>query len=189
MTGKRIPLLFIFSTLLFGITTGQQNTSKPEWSYFQFLIGSWSGDGSGNPGEGKGDFTFSLDLQDHILVRHNRSDYPATESHPAFSHTDLMIIYPASNHPANAIYFDNEGHIIQYSVYLSENKNTVIFISDSSDSAPRFRLTYMALSADSLLITFEIAPPGKPGEFSVYLTGSVKKVNSGSQPESLGKTK
>lgn len=84
MKKNRVQIIFILTALLLGKTNGQQNTLKPDWSYFQFLIGAWSGDGGGNPGQGSGSFTFSLDLEDHILVRHNRSDYPASKSRLLF---------------------------------------------------------------------------------------------------------
>lgn len=100
-----------------------------------------------------------------------------------------MIVYPASKNPANAIYFDNEGHIIQYSVYVSENKKTLTFISDSLVTAPRFRLTYTAPSSDSLLIKFELAPPGKPNEFSTYLAGTAHRIKSDTSSESMEKEK
>ena len=60
---------------LFVQVSAQQSASKPDWSAFQFLLGTWTGDGSGDPGQGNGTFTFSLGLQDHIILRQNQSNY------------------------------------------------------------------------------------------------------------------
>jgi hypothetical protein len=156
----------------------QQSSPKPDWSAFQFLLGEWTGEGSGNPGQGSGIFSFSLDLQDHIIIRRNQSDYPETKAHAAFSHNDLMVIYQATGQPIRATYFDNEDHIIQYNINISENGKSITFISDSLPARPRFRLTYTSLSDDSLLITFEIAPTARPNDFAKYLEGRAYKTKS-----------
>ncbi|MGD0036619.1 MAG: hypothetical protein ABSC53_04925 [Bacteroidota bacterium] len=173
-----IRILFIAIDLFFMQATAQQSSLKPDWSAFQFLLGEWTGEGSGNPGQGNGNFTFSLDLQDHILIRRNQSDYPETKTHTAFSHNDLMVIYQTIGQPVQAIYFDNEDHVIQYKTKISENGKSIAFISDSLPVRPRFQLIYTSLSDDSLLITFEIAPPDKPNDFSKYLEGRAYKTES-----------
>ncbi len=171
----KIWILIIALILLCWQAVAQQSNSKPDWSAFQFLLGEWTGEGIGNPGQGNGIFTFSLDLQDHILIRRNQSDYPETKTHAAFSHNDLMVIYQAIGQPVRATYFDNEDHIIQYRTKISENGKSIAFISDSLPGQQRFQLTYTSLSDDSLLITFEIAPSDKPNNFSRYLEGRAHK--------------
>lgn len=175
---NRIRILFIAIGLFLMQATAQQPSPKTDWSAFQFLLGEWTGEGSGNPGQGNGNFTFSLDIQDHVLIRRNQSDYPETKTHTAFSHNDLMVIYQAIGQPVRAIYFDNEDHIIQYKTKISESGKSIAFISDSLPARPRFQLTYTSLSDDSLLITFEIAPPDKPNDFSKYLEGRAHKTKS-----------
>ncbi|MGD1044395.1 MAG: hypothetical protein ABR936_03580 [Bacteroidota bacterium] len=174
----RIQILFIVIGLIFIQATAQQSLPKPDWSAFQFLMGEWTGEGSGNPGQGNGIFTFSLDLQDRILIRRNQSDYPETKTHAAFSHNDLMVIYQAIGQPVRAIYFDNEDHAIQYNINISENGKSITFINDSLPARPRFQLTYTSLAEDSLLITFEIAPLDKPNNFSKYLEGRAHRTKS-----------
>jgi hypothetical protein len=164
-------ILFAATTLVFMQAKAQQSSPKPDWSAFQFLLGEWTGEGSGNPGQGNGIFTFSLDLQDHVIIRRNQSDYPETKTHAAFSHNDLMLIYQEPGKSARAIYFDNEDHTIQYNANISENGKSITFTSDSLPAKPQFQLTYTLLSDDSLLITFEIAPPSKPNIFAKYLEG------------------
>jgi hypothetical protein len=166
-----IRMLVIAIILLCGHAVGQQPSSKPDWSAFQFLLGECTGEGSGNPGQGTGIFTFSMDLQGHIIIRRNQSDYPATKTHAAFSHNDLMVMYQEPGLSAHAKYFDNEDHMIEYTISISSNGKSITFTSDSLPARPRFQLTYTSIAIDSLLITFEIAPPAAPQIFSKYIEG------------------
>ncbi len=173
---KRLPLLafLILSFLSLPVQSSPQlNKEADNWEPFRFLVGDWVGKGTGNPGEATGAFSFSFDLEEKILVRKNRADYPATKDKPAYSHTDLMVIYKEG--PENrAIYFDNEGHTIHYAVTISKDLPTrITFLGDISTSAPRFRFVYSKINNDNMTFQFDIAPPGKPEGFSKYLEGSL----------------
>jgi hypothetical protein len=143
------------------------------------------GEGEGKPGQGKGEFSLKFDLQNQILVRKNRAEYPAANGRPAFTHEDLMIIYPGTGGQRNqAIYFDSEGHVIRYTVSAAEPGNDVTFIGEAAPAAPRFRLTYKKMKADTVSLVFEIAPPGKPDEFKTYIEATVRrKVKPGAKEE------
>jgi hypothetical protein len=158
----------------------QPRSVKPDWSAYEFLLGTWEGGGSGNPGEGYGRYSFEKDLQGQILIRKNLTEYQATKDRPAFSHSDLMIVYFSDSSSTSAIYFDNEGHVIHYSVFIAEQGTRAVFTSNPSTSAPRFRLTYDKATTDSLHITFEIAPPARPNDFAMYLKGSAHRATSNS---------
>ncbi len=166
-----------------------QPASKPEWSAFQFLLGEWIGGGSGDPGRGTGGFSLMFDLDERILVRHNRSEYPATKDRPGFTHNDLMVIYPAHGKSLQAMYFDNEGHIINYSCAVSQGGDTATFVSAEQPETPRFRLSYVKKAVDTVLIRFEIAPPSRPEEFVKYLEGLAYRAKTGSVPKSGEKQK
>lgn len=151
-----------------------QQMQKPDWSGFKFLIGDWIGEGSGAPGEGSGTITFYLALDDQILVRKNHAEYPEANGRPAFTHDDVTIHY-RENNSVRAIYFDNEGHTINYSAAFSPDSSALILTSDINQAAPRFRFTYQKIENGRLNVIFEIAPPGKPDEFKKYVEGIVKK--------------
>ncbi len=176
--GRRIALSSVFIVILVCISTGPLSAQQPpppiNWNAFKFLIGEWVGEGTGAPGEGTGGFSFSYDLQNTVLVRKNFANYPATKDRPAFTHDDLMIVYQEAG-KTRAIYFDNEQHVINYTVELSKDSNAAIFLSDASPSAPRFRLTYTKLGTDRIKITFDMAPPGKPDSFATYLEGTARR--------------
>jgi hypothetical protein len=153
-----------------------QGSNPADWKGWKYLIGHWVGEGSGQPGQGSGGFSFLPDLQGKVLVRKNHADYPATKDHPAFSHEDLMMIYhEGEGSPARAIYFDNEGHVIHYDAHFSEGGTTWVFLSDPSPSAPRYRLTYTKEKDGTLGIKFEIAPPGKPDAFQTYIEARARR--------------
>ena len=155
----------------------QQPAPPVTWEGYQWLIGEWIGEGTGSPGEGSGGFTFTPDLQNTILVRKNFANYPATKDRPAFSHNDLMVVYH-ENDKVRAVYFDNEQHVINYTVTFSKDSTSIVFISDIVPGAPRFRLTNAKQGTDSMRITFEIAPPGQPESFNRYIDAVARRKKS-----------
>ncbi|HZS49111.1 MAG TPA: hypothetical protein VFC63_28850 [Blastocatellia bacterium] len=168
-----VMLLILWVPIL---TNAQQSKTETDWSAMKFLIGDWTGDGGGKPGQGSGESSFKLDLQGKVLVRRSQSDYPATADKPAISHSDLMIIHPkASGKGFEAIYFDNEGFVIHYDVIKSDDKKVLTLISEPSPSAPRFRLVYTQISETTMTVRFDIAPPGKPEAFAKYVEGTLHR--------------
>ena len=170
-----ISILLLISTPLPVRSSPQLKKDTDNWEPFRFLVGEWVGKGTGGPGEGTGGFSFSFDLEEKILVRKNRADYPATKDKPAYSHTDLMVIYKEGPE-TSAIYFDNEGHTIHYAVNVSKDLPTrITFLSEISTSAPRFRFIYIKNNNDNMTFQFDIAPPGKPEGFTKYMEGSLAR--------------
>ena len=169
--------------LTVAVSFAQQATPPPgpaanggTWAPLSFLLGEWIGEGGGGPGQGSGGFSFTFDLQKTIVVRKNHAEYPATKERPAYSHSDLMIIYPQpGGDRLRGMYFDNEGHVIDYTVEASKDRNEVQFRSEATPSSPGFRLTYKKTGADTLTLKFEIAPPGKPDAFSAYIEASARR--------------
>jgi hypothetical protein len=179
LKGKDMNAKCIFLALAFLSLSAGSAIATPDadaWEPYRFLVGEWTGEGDGEPDKGSGRFSFAWDLQEKVLVRRNRADFPAAQGRPAFSHEDLMVIYRGDRSgPTRAIYFDNEGHVINYAVTLSDDKRTLTFLSDAVPAAPRFRLSYAKSADDSLKIKFEIAPPGKPADFKTYLEGTAHR--------------
>lgn len=159
--------------LIFSITTiiyGQENSN---WKKLNILIGNWKGEGSGKPGEGEGYFSFNYDLNNKIIIRKSHSEYPATKDKPLIVHDDLMIVYlNYSGNPEKAIYFDNEGHVINYSITFP-NDNDIVFTSDKIPNGPIFRLTYSKLENDLLNVKFEMSQDGE--NYITYVEGKSKR--------------
>lgn len=141
-----------------------------------FLVGDWVGEGSGEPGQGTGGSSMHWDLQHKILVRTNYAEYPQAGGRPAISHQDLMIIYADdSDKGRRAIYFDSEGHVINYAVTVSVDGNAVEFLSESRPGASRYRFTYRKTSSRALKLSFDIAPPDQPDAFKTYTDGTIRR--------------
>ena len=107
-------------------------------------------------------------------MRTSYAEYPASKTAPASRHDDLMVIYDGDGGHIRADYYDNEGHIIHYTVTVAVS-GEASFVSDTISGAPRFRLSYK-LGPDGLLKgEFAIAPPGKPDAFARYLAWESRK--------------
>lgn len=146
------------------------------WRDWQMVLGDWVGDeGHGQPGSPTSSgFSFAPELDGHILVRRDRSDYPAAQGRPAFTHEGLMVIYRDEGSKAfRAQAFDNEGHVIDYLVDVVPGRR-IVMTSPAAAGAPRYRLVYEATSS-GLAISFDIAPPDRPLEFSVYVAGTAHR--------------
>lgn len=149
-----------------------------DWEAWKFLLGEWEGGHEGDPGQGYGQFSFSLELDQNILVRRSRTVFPTTPERQGYSHDDLLIIYTEFSGLKRAIYFDNEEHTIHYEVSLSPDQKSIILESDPVPSEPQFRFTYIKTGEDSLDARFEMTPPGQPGAWLVYLEGISRRIIS-----------
>ena len=86
-----------------------------------------------------------------------------------------MIVYHSGDGSNRAIYFDNEGHIINYDIAFSPDSSSVTFVTGIIPSEPRYRLTYSRGVNETVEIRFEIAPPGKPEAFSKYIEAKARR--------------
>ncbi len=145
------------------------------WKVCQELVGTWSAGSDDKTGSGR--FTLREELGGKVLVRQNHADIPAARGRPAAKHDDLMVIYRGqAGKPVRAMYWDNEGHTITYTVSVADAGRTLEFVSDPVPQAPRFRLSYKwGDDRDTVRIIFAIAPPGQPERFRTYLEGTVRR--------------
>ena len=146
------------------------------WDQLQFLIGSWSSPLSGEPGEGvKGASTFSYQLDQKIVVRNSRAEFaPAPGEKEGLVHEDLLIIFQQPGESGmRAIYFDNEGHIIQYKLSFPTGLAAVMFDSEATATSPRARLVYEAAPDGMLRTEFLVAVPG--GELISHVKGMLER--------------
>jgi hypothetical protein len=152
------------------ICSGQQDKTWDKWNW---LTGEWQGEGSGIPGEGHGIFSFSFDLEKKVLVRRSHSEYPGENIKTRTLHDDLMIVYldPKGN-PGKAIYFDNEGHTINYNITYPDS--SIVLTSEVIPEAPVFRLIYTPLENKGVNTRFEMSGDGV--SYTTYVEGRSKKV-------------
>lgn len=150
-----------------------QTQPKGLWTDWEPFLGKWEGTGGGEPGQGRGEFSFEPELQGAVLARHY-AEYPATKDTPAYRHDDLMVIYrDPEGKKTRADYWDNEGHVIHYDVELSAGR--LVFVSDPAQPGPRYRLTYLKTGEDEVKLTFEIAPATDRDHFKTYIEASARR--------------
>lgn len=118
-------------------------------------------------------YAFRLELRDHVMARHTRSGACSAPDDFDCRHSDLLYIFPAATGQAlQAIYFDNEGHVIHYDV-STPKPNSAVFLSDPTQPGPQFRLSYDLLDG-VMRGKFEVKMPGQP-DFSSYLEWSAQQ--------------
>lgn len=172
----RRTILCLGFLLLPAFAAAQQTKALDVWAPYNFLVGAWTAESHGEPGEGKGAFSFGLELQGKILERRSHVDFPATPQRPAFTHEDLLVVYRDSGAtPNRAIYFDSEGFVIHYKVIFSADGKVLTFLSDAGPQGARQRLTYVQNGDGTLNVKFELAPPGKPEAFVTHVEGIARR--------------
>ncbi|HMG03756.1 MAG TPA: hypothetical protein VK596_11515 [Edaphobacter sp.] len=165
-----------FLLFLFALSAHAQVASSGTnlWGALSFLEGTWEAKATGNGGvRAVGTYTFVPELRDHVLARHgNLSECKGPSSYDC-EHGDLLYIYrEAPAQPLKAIFFDNEGHVIHYDV-STPTPSTAVFLSESSQLMPQFRLTY-ELKGQVMFGKFQMRMPGQR-EWRSYLEWSGAK--------------
>src|SRR4051794_12379633 len=90
------------------VDTAQRSVAGDRWKAFQFLLGSWSGEGVGPAGQGPGGMVVETDLNDSILRLTNQVDFAAKDKKTAYRGT--MVVSSSQK----ALFLDNEGHVLHY---------------------------------------------------------------------------
>jgi hypothetical protein len=172
---KLIAAAFLCATSLCAQNAPTTAPAADSWKSLEFLMGTWEAkiQGGSAGAAGSGTYTFQLELRNHILARHStREGCKGPETFDC-EHGDLLYVYQdALGQPYKAIYFDNEGHVIHYDV-SAPSANSAVFISDSSQPGPQFRLTY-ELRGSTMYGKFQMRMPGQ-AEFKSYLEWSGTK--------------
>lgn len=176
---RRLALLIVVVVLTAcGVAAqapAQISAKTDPWAGIRFLMGSWGAKTTGGMAQAQASagYAFRLELRDHVMARHSRSGSCTAPDDFNCQHSDLLYIYPSGNGQAlQAIYFDNEGHVIHYDVSTPKPRQ-VVFLSDAAQPGPQFRLSYELL--DGVMTgKFELKMPGQT-EFMSYLEWSGKR--------------
>jgi hypothetical protein len=135
-----------------------------------FLIGHWTAPAP--PGDGPssgGTSDIVRDLGGAVLVRRDH-----TMPKDGGSLDMLMVIYAEAGR-VRADFFDDDRHVIHYAVSSLDPGKKVVFTSNGPKTMPTFRLTYESTEPKTLLVRFELAPPGSQGQFKVYAEGPMSR--------------
>lgn len=159
-------------------TLAQSPTGNADvWGPVRFLLGSWEGTSSGQPGNGTVTREYRLVLGDRFIEVRNRSTYPPQEKNPKGEvHEDVgYISYDRTRKAFVLRQFHIEGFVNTY-VATPSGRNELVFTSEAIENIPagfRARETYRILSDDEWLEVFELAEPSK--EFATYSETRLKK--------------
>jgi len=173
-----LPGLLFAALSLGGPLLGQNpaGESARTWQALRRLEGEWKGTGGGGePGEvSASGATFRYELKEHVLVRRSFTAFKANAGRPAFQHDDLTVLYPGMGGAApRAVYFDDEGHSIEYNVTATADGQKIECLSAVA-GMPRFRLTYEFTGPDDVKIRFAIAPPGTE-KYTTHVEGTLHR--------------
>jgi len=163
---------FIVLVLVSVCAMAQNSHDATDWKPLAFLIGSWQAKPTGNNVQGSGTYSFQPEMRGHFLVRHSETESCKGPADYDCQHQDILYVYQEPGPIYKAIYFDNEGHVIHYTV-TTPVPLSAVFLSDESTNAPQFRLSYQ-LTGATMNGKFEIKPPGQ-AQFQTYLEWSGAK--------------
>ncbi|HWE48505.1 MAG TPA: hypothetical protein VG273_01875 [Bryobacteraceae bacterium] len=154
-----------------GLLSAQQKPPD-KWKDLRFLEGTWEAktQGGSAAATASGTYTFAEELGGHILARHSTAAGCKAPTGFDCEHGDLLYLYPEpSGPPLRAIYFDNEGHVIHYSISVPA-PGSAMFLSDPGVPGPQYRLLY-ELKGTVMSGKFQMRMPGKQ-EWTSYLEWS-----------------
>ena len=178
MLRRRITLLLAAAAA--AATFGQEIApSSDVFARLRFFVGSWSGDQSGQPGNGTSERTYEFVLNDRFLQVKNTSTYPPQEKNKKGEvHHDMgMIEYDRARKKFMFRQFHQEGFVNTYVQEENADAKKLVFTSEAIENiAPgwRARETYSILSNDEFIERFELAEPGK--DFSLYSEAHLKRI-------------
>src|SRR5690242_7446242 len=115
---RTILSVAFFTGALCAQPAGSSGAADP-WRSLAFLEGTWDAKTKqGSAGaDASGAYTFRRELGGKVMARHSSSAGCKGPADFDCDHKDLLYIFQdAPGQPLKAIYFDNEGHVIHYSV-------------------------------------------------------------------------
>ena len=172
------PIRKLVVIALFSAAGLSAQSAPPEtaWKPLEFLIGTWEATtiGGSAGAAASGTYSFQLELRGHVLARHSGNSECKGPADFNCEHGDLLYVYPdAGGRSFQAIYFDNEGHVIHYDV-STPAANQAIFLSNPSQPGPQYRLSYQR-KGSKMHGVFQMRMRGT-AEFKSYLEwGGEKK--------------
>ena len=173
---KKIILLLLFIPSLLAAQSAKRDSI---WMPFKYFVGSWKGEGGGEPGIGQYERSYEWVLGKRFIEIKNKSTYAATDKNPKGEiHEDIgYFSYDGGRKTFVLRQFHEEGFVNQFVLdSISPDGKMIVFMTESIENIPagyRARESYQIVSNDEFIETFEIAEPGK--DFAIYSSVKLKR--------------
>ena len=157
----------------------QPTPAEDPWSALRFMVGAWTGESDGQPGNGTVKRTYRFVLRDKFLHEQNVSTYPPqpkNEKGEVHEHSSFFS-HDRARHTLVLRQFHQEGFINQYAMKAGGAAGPVVFESETLENVPsawKARETYQLVSPDEFVETFELASGS--GVYEVYSQARFKRV-------------
>ena len=144
---------------------GQNWRESERWVAFEFFAGAWVGEESATFGEGRGERTYELVLQDAYLLSRNRSVFPPHEGLPEGDvHDDWTLLSFDRDRDTYVLrQFNSEGYVNTFVLdAVSSPPEHMIFVLEESENArgTAATLTLTRTDADVFEEVFDLTLPG-----------------------------
>jgi hypothetical protein len=175
----RTPALLALVFLVVPVVAQEGAPKVDRFGPLRFLLGSWRGDQSGQPGQGTAERTYQFILNDRFLQETNTSTYPPQEKNKKGEvHRHMSLIsYDAARKRFVFRQFHTEGFVNTYVQEPVTDPKKIVFVTEAIENVPpgyRARETYTMLGNDEFTERFEMAEPGKA--FELYSEAHLKRV-------------
>ncbi len=149
-----------------------------DFTKLRWMVGTWKGPQSGEPGKGTSERTYEFVLSGKFLQVQNKSTYPPQGNNKKGEvHEDMgMIGYDQARKRLVFRQFHQEGFVNTY-VDEAAPPNELVFVTEAIENTPsgwRARETYLLVTTNDLVERFELAKPGR--DFEVYSIARLKRV-------------
>ena len=179
---KRRPALLCVAVALMcaAPTDGQAPASAPDqWAPVRFLLGSWEGTSTGQPGTATVRREYRFALREQFVEERHTSTYAPQEKNPKGEvHEHVSYIsYDRGRKLLVLRQFHVERFVIQYRQESAAPGVALAFLSEAMETTPpgwQARETYTVHGPDEFEEVFELAQAGKP--FEVYSRTRFKRV-------------
>ena len=144
---------------------GQQAGAPDRWNAFEFFAGAWTGKEWATFGEGRGERTYELVLQDRYLLSRNRSVFPPQDGLPDGDvHEDWTVVSYDDDRDTYVLrQFNSEGFV---NTFVLDDASTpperMVFVLEASENArgTRATLTLTRMDARTFEEVFDLTLPG-----------------------------
>jgi len=177
MKQRVLFLLVLLPALVFA----QSDKNQDIWKPFEFLLGTWEGQGEGKSGISSVRYEFQFIFSQKYLQMKTRAEFKPQEKNPKGEiHEDTgFISYDSMRKKHIFRQFHVEGFVIQYVLdHVSDSGKILLFVSEQIENAPpgmNVTLELRAIKANEMRLSFNLAMPGQ--ELECFSLNSVKRIN------------